>query len=105
MNFIDIQCHGRESLGLPYSVIPDPTTSDQFDISASALYLEIFDLGVRKALALDPENPLGRKLVLSLAEVATLPEVPVGYLVRNDTEERIEFEGTIVRIGYVGEPA
>lgn len=102
-----ISVHGRESLDLPYTRWSPEDVAVQIDISDAIMYLEIPAANLRKRLVVNPADPLGLKIVMTRAEVQTLPLIPTPYIILDETDPDapvLELESRIYRTGYTQDP-
>jgi hypothetical protein len=103
-----ISVHGREALDLPYSRWSPDDSTIQLDISGATMYLEIPAANLRKLLVVNPDDPLGLRIVMSRSEVSLLPTVPTPYIILDETDPMVpvlELESRIYRTGYTNEPS
>lgn len=73
----------------------------QIDISAAPWFF--VTSGLRKALATDPANPLGRRLVLTKTEVQAIPLDGQPFIVVDETNATVpdaRWEGMIIPRGW-----
>jgi hypothetical protein len=104
-----IEVHGRGGLSVPYTRFrkSQQGREEQVDISASIIYIEIPAIHLRKRLLVNPSDPKGLLLKLLRAEVEKLPVTPCEFAVIDETTDTpdVEWQGRIVRTGYVGDPS
>lgn len=104
-----IEVHGRGGLNIPYTRYQKSPQGreEQIDISASTIYLEIPSIHLRKRLVANPSDPKGLVLKLIRTEVERLPKVASDFAVIDETGDvpNVEWEGKIIRTGYVGDPS
>ncbi len=102
-----ITVHGRGSLVVEYKV--KNAAGVQVDISGWQLWFEVDGVPIREALVADPNDALGKRIVLERAQVATLKTSDCKFSVIDETDAindiyRVLWSGTIKREGYVGVP-
>jgi hypothetical protein len=100
--------HGREALNLPYKRWVNPNGAlVQVDISGSAMFLEIQNIGFRQQLTVDPSDAKGLRIHVGREVVETLSTRTTPYIIVDETDPSnptVELEGTILRQGYIGIP-
>lgn len=107
----NISVHGRGSLVLPYKLRRQTgdTTSEQVDLSTRSLFFEVDGASIREAMVADPNDPLGKMIVLENDQIVTLKQTPTRCIIRDETDIAIGrpvvlWDGKINRDGYIGNP-
>lgn len=105
-----ITVHGRGSLVLPYKLnAKEGETITQIDLSERTLFFEVDGVPIREELASDPNDPMGKLLVLENDQIITLKKTATRCAIIDETEladgrPHVLWEGKIGRTGYVGAP-
>jgi hypothetical protein len=99
-----ITVHGRGSLVIEYKV--KNAAGTQIDISGWTLFFEVKDSNIREALVSDPNDALGKRIVLERTQVELLNASDSQFSVIDETNAgqdiyRVLWSGTIKRVGYV----
>jgi hypothetical protein len=102
----EIIVHGRGSLSIPYKVM---SGSVQVDLSTYSLFFEVNGAAIRVALEVDPNDALGKVIVLHRTDVEKLKTVPLSFAVVDETGivgglPRVLWDGKISRDGYIHSP-
>lgn len=104
-----IEVHGRAGLAIPYTRFKKNAQGrdEQIDISTSTIYIEIPAIKLRKLLVANTADPMGLLLELTRSEVEKLPVTASPFAVIDETTDipDVEWEGKIVRTGYIGDPS
>lgn len=96
-----IRVHGRESIAIAFEV------EGVDDLEDHALFLEIPAIKLRMPLETG-ETPSQRIIFVSRSNVAKLPDIPVDYIILDETNEefaRLVQEGAIIRYGHKADPS
>lgn len=103
-----ITVDGRGSLVTAYKVFrkTGPETREQIDLTGRTLYFETDGAIIRETLADDPNDPLGKLIVLENDQVVLLRKTPTRCLIRDEThisigQPTVLWRGKIARDGYV----
>jgi hypothetical protein len=101
-----IVVHGRGSLVIPYKVTSGGV---QVDLSTYTLYFEVSGAGIREALVANPDDALGKLIVVNRTDVEKLKTVELNFAVIDETAggsglPRVLWSGKISRNGYIGAP-
>lgn len=105
-----ISIHGRDSFVHPfelYDVVDGVEV--QIDISTRPIRFEVDGVPINTLLAPNPDDPKGKLIVLTNAQVATLKTTQTSFVVRDETRlaeglADVLWSGKISRYGYVGDP-
>jgi hypothetical protein len=81
----EIIVHGRGSLSIPYKVM---SGSVQVDLSTYSLFFEVNGALIRVALEVDPNDALGKLIVLHRTDVEKLKTVPLSFALVDETGDR-----------------
>lgn len=103
---LPIEVHGRASLKAEF-VARDKDTKVRIDLSGLSLFFECPSAGLRVPLIVGQPDAFARTLFLSRAQVEKLPTSASPYTILDETnpdEPALWSKGTIMRVGYVGEP-
>lgn len=103
-----ISVHGREGLLLPYARFTLVNNIEtQVDISANHVFFEVSTAHLRVPLVVNPADPLGLLILLERSDVEKLQTTPSPFIVVDESGEIpvVEWDGTIRRTGYKGDPS
>lgn len=102
-----IVVHGRGSVVIDYKVTD--TAGTQVDISALPLFFEVDGVPIREPLVADPNDPLGRRIVLEREQVESLKTSLSRFAVIDESDAAqdvyiVLWDGMISRTAYIHDP-